>query len=47
VNEATQSIEAVVLTDPSVGDAEAGGDLLNDTGGSPGQVSGEGTYDKR
>lgn len=47
VNEATQSIEAVVLTEASVDDAEAGGDLLDETGGSPEQVSGDGAYDKR
>jgi hypothetical protein len=47
VNEATQSIEAVVLTEASVDDAEAGGDLLDGTEGSLDQVSGDGAYDKR
>ena len=47
VNEATQSIEAVVLTEASVDDAEAGGGLLDETGGSLEQVSGDGAYDKR
>lgn len=47
VNEATQSLEAVVLTEASVDDAEAGGDLLDDTAGSLEQVSGDGAYDKR
>jgi len=47
VNEATHSIEAVVLTEASVDDAEAGGELLDDTDGSLEQVSGDGAYDKR
>lgn len=47
VNEATQSIEAVVLTEASVDDAEAGGDLLDETDGSLEQVSGDGAYDQR
>ena len=47
VNEATQSIEAVVLTEASVDDAEAGGDLLDETEGPLEQVSGDGAYDKR
>jgi hypothetical protein len=40
VNEATHSIEAVVLT-------EAGGELLEDTNGPIEQVSGDGVYVKR
>jgi len=47
VDEATQSIEAVVLTEAGVDDAEAGGDLLDETGGSLEQVSADGAYDKR
>ena len=47
VNETTQSIEAVVLTEASVDDAEAGEDLLDETDGPIEQVSGDGTYDKR
>jgi len=47
VNEATQTIEAVVLTEASVDDAEAGRQLLDETPGSIQQVSGDGTYDKR
>lgn len=47
VNETTQSIEAVVLTEASVDDAEAGRDLLDDTDGPVEQVSGDGAYDKR
>jgi hypothetical protein len=47
VDEATQSIEAVVLTEASVDDAEAGRQLLDETEGPIKQVSGDGTYDKR
>jgi hypothetical protein len=47
VNEATQSIEAVVLTEAGVDDAEAGGQLLDETAGPIEQVSGDGSYDKR
>jgi IS5 family transposase len=47
VDEATQSIEAVVLTEASVDDAEAGRQVLDDTQGPIKQVSGDGTYDKR
>jgi hypothetical protein len=47
VNEATQSIEAVVLTEAGVDDAEAGGQLLDETSGLVEQVSGDGSYDKR
>lgn len=47
VDEATQSLEAVVLTAAGVDDAEAGGELLEQTPGYIEQVSGDGTYDKR
>ena len=47
VNEATHALEAVVLTEAGVDDAEAGGDLLNETAGPIEQVSGDGSYDKR
>jgi hypothetical protein len=47
VDEATQEIQAVVLTEAGVDDAEAGRQLLNDTAGPIQQVSGDGTYDKR
>jgi len=47
VNEATQSLEAVVLTEAGVDDAEAGGQLLEETTGPIEQVSGDGSYDKR
>jgi len=47
VNEATQSIEAVVLTEAGIDDAEAGGQLLDETAGPIEQVSGDGSYDKR
>jgi hypothetical protein len=47
VNETTQAIEAVVLTEAGVDDAEAGGLLLNETTGPIEQVSGDGSYDKR
>jgi hypothetical protein len=47
VDETTQSIEAVVLTEASVDDAEAGRQLLDETAGPIQQVSGDGTYDKR
>jgi hypothetical protein len=47
VNEATHSLEAVVLTEAGVDDAEAGGQLLNETTGPIEQVSGDGSYDKR
>jgi len=47
VDEATQSIEAVVLTEASVDDAEAGRQLLDETQGPIQQVSGDGSYDKR
>lgn len=47
VDEATQTIEAVVLTEAGVDDAEAGRQLLDETQGPIKQVSGDGTYDKR
>jgi hypothetical protein len=47
VNEATQSVEAVVLTEAGVDDAEAGRELVDQTPGFIEQVSGDGTYDKR
>jgi hypothetical protein len=47
VDEATQSLEAVVLTTAGVDDAEAGCELLEQTPGFIEQVSGDGTYDKR
>ncbi len=47
VNEATHSLEAVVLTEAGVDDAEAGGQLLDETVGPIEQVSGDGSYDKR
>ncbi len=47
VNEATHSLEAVVLTEAGVDDAQAGGQLLKETPGPLEQVSGDGSYDKR
>jgi hypothetical protein len=47
VNEATQSLEAVVLTEAGGDDAEAGGQLLDESAGPIEQVSGDGAYDKR
>ena len=47
VNEATHSLEAVVLTEAGVDDAEAGCQLLDETTGPIEQVSGDGSYDKR
>ena len=47
IDEATQSIEAVVLTEAGVDDAKAGRQLLDETQGPIKQVSGDGTYDKR
>ena len=47
VDESTQEIQAVVLTEAGVDDAEAGRQLLDDTPGPVEQVSGDGTYDKR
>lgn len=47
VDEATQSLQAVVLTEAGVDDAQAGCDLLDQTPGFIEQVSGDGSYDKR
>ena len=47
VDEATQEIQAVVLTEARVDDAEAGQQLLTETPGEIEQVSGDGSYDKR
>jgi len=47
VDEATHEIQAVVLTEAGVDDAEAGRQLVNETPGPIGQVSGDGSYDKR
>jgi hypothetical protein len=47
VDETTQEIQAVVLTEAGVDDAEAGRQLLDDTPGPIEQVSGDGTYDRR
>jgi IS5 family transposase len=47
VDETTQEIQAVVLTEAGVDDAEAGRQLVDETPGPIEQVSGDGTYDKR
>jgi hypothetical protein len=47
VDETTQSIEATLLTEANVDDAEAGRQLLDETQGPLQQVSGDGGYDKR
>jgi hypothetical protein len=47
VDEATQEVQAVLLTRAGVDDAEAGCQLLEDTPGPIRQVSGDGSYDKR
>jgi hypothetical protein len=47
VNESTHQIQALVLTEAGVDDAEAGKQLLDDTPGEIEQVSGDGSYDKR
>jgi hypothetical protein len=47
VDEATHEIQAVVLTEAGVDDAETGRQLLDETAGPIEQVSGDGTYDKR
>lgn len=47
VDEATQEVQAVVLTEARVDDAEAGRELLGDTPGPIEQVSGDGSYDTR
>jgi len=43
----TQELQAVVVTEASVDDAEAGKKLLTETPGEIAQVSGDGAYDKR
>lgn len=47
LDEATQEVQAVVLTEAGVDDAEAGRQLLNETPGPIEQVSADGGYDKR
>jgi hypothetical protein len=47
VDEATHQIQAVVLTEAGVDDAEAGQQLVEETPGPVEQVSGDGAYDKR
>lgn len=47
VDEASQMIQAVVLTEAGVHDADAGCQLLDETDAVIEQVSGDGTYDKR
>lgn len=47
VDEATHQIQAVVLTEAGVDDAEAGQQLVEETPGPIEQVSGDGAYDKR
>lgn len=47
VNESTQEIEAVAVTQAGVDDAEVGQELLEATPGEIGQVSADGAYDKR
>ena len=47
VDEQSQEIQAVVLTEAGVDDAEVGRQLLNETPGPIQQVSGDGSYDKR
>lgn len=47
VDENTHEIQALVLTEAGVDDAEAGKQLLEDTPGEINQVSGDGSYDKR
>lgn len=47
VNESTQEIEAVALSEAGVDDAEMGGELLEETPGEIEQVSADGAYDKR
>ena len=47
VDEATGEIQAVVLTEAGVDDAEAGQQLVEETPGPIDQVSGDGAYDKR
>jgi hypothetical protein len=47
VDEQSQEIQAVILTEAGVDDAEAGCQLLDETPGPIQQVSGDGSYDKR
>ncbi len=47
VDESSHEIQALVLTEASVDDAEAGKQLLDDTPGEIEQVSADGGYDKR
>lgn len=47
VDATTHEIQAVVLTEASVDDAEAGKQLVKDTTGEIEQISGDGSYDKR
>ena len=47
VDEATHQLQAVVLTEANVDDAEAGKQLVKDTPGPIKQVGGDGAYDKR
>jgi hypothetical protein len=46
-DETTQELQAVVVTEANVDDAEAGKKLLTQTPGEIDQVSGDGSYDKR
>lgn len=47
VDEGSQELQAVVLTEAGVDDAEAGKQLLAETPGDIDQVGGDGAYDKR
>ena len=47
VDESTHELQAVVLTEANVDDAEAGKRLIRETPGELKQVSGDGSYDKR
>jgi len=47
VDENTQELQAVVLTEASVDDAEAGKTLLDETPGDIERVGGDGAYDRR
>lgn len=47
VDESSQELQAVALTEAGVDDAEAGQQLLADTPGDIDQVDGDGAYDKR
>lgn len=47
VDENTHEIQALVLTEAGVDDAEAGKQLLNETPGEIEHISGDGSYDKR